>query len=152
MKHLNFVVSPVLHIVFGITLLMYNILLTFCQQFDQEEGDNLTGREQRKSQMQEWQESSISLSEKQHELEQYLLLQMLRLSVIYAAWRKCYICSTICYICCTFCYICCTIGYIRCTFCYICCTRSATFAARKPKMRLLEEPTYTLLFFIKHLL
>ncbi len=68
-KHLNFVVPPVLHIVLGITLLMYNILLTFCQQFDQEEGDNLTGREQRESQMQEWQESSISLSEKQQELE-----------------------------------------------------------------------------------
>ena len=68
-RHLDFVVPPVLHIVLGITLLLYNILFCFCQQFDQNEGENVAGREERELQMQEWQESSISLSGKQQELE-----------------------------------------------------------------------------------
>ena len=70
--NLDFIVPPpTLHILLGITLLLYNLLLRFCQQVDQEDGGAtmVRNREERQTKMQEWQASSLLLSEKFQRLQ-----------------------------------------------------------------------------------
>ena len=53
-------VPPVLHIMLGITLLLYNSLLQFCQQLGKEESESSTDEaEQKEKVIQEWEENSL---------------------------------------------------------------------------------------------
>ena len=66
-KDFKFVVPPILHVLLGVTLHLYNILLTFCQQIDRDEwvlGDENGNREE-----EDWLEISMLLSERAQKLQ-----------------------------------------------------------------------------------
>ena len=66
-KDLRFVVPPVLHILLGITLYLYNVLLGYCQQLDKEE----IGYGEENGDMEvsnEWLDVSLLLSERNEKL------------------------------------------------------------------------------------
>ena len=66
-KDLRFVVPPVLHVLLGITLYLYNLLLGYCQQLDKEEKGY--GEEHGDMEVSnEWLEVSLLLSERNEKL------------------------------------------------------------------------------------
>ena len=68
LQNLACVVPPVLHILLGITLLLFNLLLQSCQELDEEENWRDTDQE-KNAMMSEWEEASVLLAENQAEFE-----------------------------------------------------------------------------------
>ena len=68
-KDLRYVVPPILHILLGITLLLYNLLLEKCRSIDEEEfPDDLQEKENSNLEL-ELEQKSLELSEKSQQME-----------------------------------------------------------------------------------
>ena len=68
-QDLGCIVPPVLHMLLGITLLLYNFLLKCCQGLDEAEHNDELNSGNRVALTQEWEENSLLLLEKNKELE-----------------------------------------------------------------------------------
>eukprot|EP00112_Aurelia_sp_Birch-Aquarium-sp1_P018930 Seg4595.4 transcript_id=Seg4595.4/GoldUCD/mRNA.D3Y31 product="hypothetical protein" protein_id=Seg4595.4/GoldUCD/D3Y31 len=68
LKDLRHVVPPILHILLGITLLIYNLLLEKCRSIDEEEFPDLQEKENDNVEL-EWEKKSLELSEQYQEME-----------------------------------------------------------------------------------
>eukprot|EP00112_Aurelia_sp_Birch-Aquarium-sp1_P008143 Seg1893.10 transcript_id=Seg1893.10/GoldUCD/mRNA.D3Y31 product="hypothetical protein" pseudo=true protein_id=Seg1893.10/GoldUCD/D3Y31 len=68
LKDMSHVVPPILHLLLGITLLIYNLLLEKCRTIEEEEFPDLQEKENDNVEL-EWEKKSLELSEPYQEME-----------------------------------------------------------------------------------
>ena len=87
LNSLDHVVPPSLHVMLGVVLVLYKLLLAECQKLDVDQGAEIAESQERKALNQEWEISSEKLQDSEKELRNHSrnVLYMLNLNARFEA-------------------------------------------------------------------